>query len=209
MNISQIVNNSINSQSNNLPKTASQKTQEKSSTLAAENVDKFDKDSVNVNRNYQSSPDKAEFLAVQGYKGKSSLQIKNALIADYVNAAITGQAGNDFLGMIFKPRAFALEAFKAAEATSEKYDDYWGVEAVAERIFTFAKTLAGDRDDLFDLMKNSFLKGFNLASGAVKGRLPDISQKTKERVLEYFDAWEAEINARKNPPPAETETETE
>jgi hypothetical protein len=113
------------------------------------------------------------------------------------------QSGNSFLNAVFNPRPFALEAFNAAEATSKKHTDYWGVEAVAERLFTFAKTLAGDNDELFDTMKNAFLKGFNLASGAAKGRLPDISHQTKARVLELFDGWEKEIAARKNPAPTE------
>ena len=214
MNISQLVNNSVNAHANNLPKTASQKTQDKPTTLATDNVDKFDTNSVNVNRNYQHGTERAEHLNVQGYKGKSALQIKNGLMADYVNFTMGNQSGNSlsdifknnsFISSLYNPKSFAIAAFNAAEATSEKHADYWGVEAVAERIFTFAKTLAGDNDELFATMKNAFLKGFNLASGARKGSLPDISYQTKSKVLELFDEWEAEINAKKNPPPAESE----
>jgi hypothetical protein len=196
-----------NNNNNSIARTAQQKSQEKTTTLAAENVDKFDDDSVNANRNRQNSPERAGFINVQGYRGKSTLQMKNALVADFVNANMTNQSrshfGNSLLDSIFTPRSFALNAFNAAEATSSKHADYWGVEATAERIFTFAKTLAGDNDELFSTMKNAFLKGFNLAAGAARGRLPDISGQTKARVLELFDAWEAEIAARRNPAPVE------
>ena len=204
MNVSQIVNNSVNSQSNNLPKTASQKTQEKNSTLSTENVDKFDSSSVNVNRNYQSATHRTDSLNVQGYKGQSALQIKNSLMADYVSFLFKGQSGNNILDTMFNPKPFALDAFNAAEASSAKHADYWGVEAVAERLVTFAKTLAGNDEKMFATMKNAFLKGFSLAAGAVGGKLPDISHQTKARALELFDEWEAEINARKNPAAAES-----
>jgi hypothetical protein len=48
-------------------------------------------------------------------------------------------------------------------------------------------------------MKNAFLEGFRQASGARGGNLPSISFQTRDRVLEMFDQWESEINARKNP----------
>ena len=211
MTINSLAHNPPNAHNSNLPRTASEKTQEKATTLAADNVDKFDANAVNVNRNFQSSPERTDFLNVQGYKRMSAFQMKNSVVTDYVNSTITNQAGNGFWGDIvnndagFVPRPFAVEAFNAAEATSEKYDDYWGAEAAAERIFTFARILADDDDRLFSIMKNAFLKGFNLASGAANGKLPEISNLTKERTLEYFDEWEAEITARQTPPASDTE----
>jgi hypothetical protein len=208
MHINPLISNHAANHTGGQSKTAQQQTQEKANTtLAAENVDKFDKHSVNVNRNFNRAPDRSEFLNVQGYRGKSVIQMKNAVVADFVRHSLGQQPGNSFwssiLGDTFTPRPFAIDAFKAAEKSSEKHEDFWGVEAVAERIFTFAKTLAGDNDKLFDTMKNAFLKGFNQASSAAKGKLPDISHQTKARVLEMFDEWEKEIKSRNNPnPPA-------
>jgi hypothetical protein len=205
MEISSLVNNPSNAQNSytsNTPKTAADKSQQKATTMASENVDKFDESSVNVNRNFNNRSNRSEFN-VQGYGGKSVLQIKNALFADFVNFSVNQQSGNNIFGLTFNPKPFAVDAFNAAEATSSKHEDYWGVEATAERIFTFAKSLAGDNDEMFETMKNAFLKGFNLASKAAGGRLPSISHQTKARVLEMFDEWEAEINARRNPAPAE------
>jgi hypothetical protein len=210
MEVSSLINNTAQAYSasnTNVPKTASEKAQMKSSTLASENVDKFDNSTANFNRNFNQGTNRADFLNIQGHRGQSVIQMKNAIVADFVNFNIRNQLGRDFamnlINGIFKPSEFAVGAFNAAEATSSKHEDYWGVEAVAERIFTFAKSLAGDNDGMFQTMKNAFLKGFNLASGAAKGKLPDISHQTKARVLEMFDGWEAEIAARKNPAPAE------
>ena len=208
MTINTHVNTQLNAHNNNMPKTAAEKTQDKATTLAADNVDKFDGKSMNVNRNFKNAPEQTEEAVIRGYRAQSLVQLKNAAVADYVKHNMSQQAGVSFWKGIlenttFTPKAFALDAFNKAEATSEKHDDYWGVEATAERIFTFAKALAGDNDRLFDTMKNAFLKGFNLASSAANGKLPDISTQTKNRVLELFDGWKAEIDARANPAPVE------
>ncbi|MDR0197544.1 MAG: hypothetical protein LBI36_04920 [Oscillospiraceae bacterium] len=198
MNISKVIDASMMNHTNT-PKTAQQDTQKKSTTLAADNVDKFDANTAAYNANYNAAAAKTENLNVQAYKGGVK-QIKNALFQDYVNFSFGKQSGvsiNPFDNFNFNPSSFAVNAFKAAEDTSAKYEDYWGVDAVAERIFTFAKTLAGDNDELFDTMKNAFLKGFKLAEGSRGGKLPEISYQTKEKVLDYFDGWEEEINAKK------------
>lgn len=202
--INNVAHQPLNAHNNSLPRTAEEKTQDKVTTLASDNVDKFDGKYVNVNRNYNGGLNRTDETVVRGYKAQSALQMKNAVVADYVKSNMINQAGNGFWqGIIsnssFTPKPFALDAFKKAEATSEKYDDYWGVEATAERIFTFAKTLAGDDEKLFNTMKNAFLKGYSLASKATGDKLPDISSQTKARVLELFDEWEKEINAKNNP----------
>ncbi|MDR0223225.1 MAG: hypothetical protein LBI38_06830 [Oscillospiraceae bacterium] len=201
MNISKVIDTSMTNHAN-IPKTAQQDTQKKSTTLAADNVDKYDANTAAYNANYNAAANRTENLNVQAYKGGVK-QIKNALFQDYVNFNFGKQSGVSinrfFEDFSFNPSSFAVNAFNAAEATSEKHADYWSADAVAERIFTFAKTLAGENDELFSTMKNAFLKGFKLAEGSRggTGKLPDISYQTKEKVLSYFDDWEKEINGKK------------
>ncbi|MCL1902939.1 MAG: hypothetical protein FWF94_00790 [Oscillospiraceae bacterium] len=204
-----LINNQPNAHHSNLPKNAAEKTQEKANTLATDNVDKFDADSVNVNRNFQNAPGRTDEAAIRGYKGQSVIQMKNAVVADYVSQNFKKQSGVNFWKNIadntsYTPSAFALSAYNKAEATSKDYDDYWGVEATAQRLFTFAKSIAGNDEKMFETMKNAFLKGFNQALGTA-GKLPDISYQTKARTLELFDAWGAEIKSSKNPAPAPAE----
>ncbi|MCL2697838.1 MAG: hypothetical protein FWE74_07130 [Oscillospiraceae bacterium] len=197
------------------PKPASQETQKKGTTLAADNnIDKLEQKAdvtykpaytKGANRSENRSIDSEDFRA---RAGKSARQLKNDAVSSMVSAQVNGQINKSAVGKLnFGKTPDALNALRAAEATSAKHDDYWGVEATAERLFTFAKTLAGGDDSKFQTLKNAFLEGFRQAAGARGGNLPSISYQTRDRVLQMFDQWESEINAKKNGTPAPAETQ--
>ncbi len=71
-------------------------------------------------------------------------------------------------------------------------DGYWGVEQTANRILDFAKAVSGNDPSKIDMMIGAFKQGFEEAKKAFGGTLPDISQKTYDRVMEGFDAWRKE-----------------
>ncbi len=77
---------------------------------------------------------------------------------------------------------------KATEAISE--NGYWGVNKTAERLIDFAKTISGGDPSKIETLKNAFKEGFEQAKEAFGGTLPDISQKTYDKVMEGFDAWQ-------------------
>jgi hypothetical protein len=70
-------------------------------------------------------------------------------------------------------------------------DGELGVEKTANRIVDFAKALSGGDKSKIEALKNAVLEGFKEAE-KVLGKLPEISQKTYDRVLELFDEWENE-----------------
>ena len=72
----------------------------------------------------------------------------------------------------------------------------WGVDAVSDRILEFAQALTGGNPAMAELMRNAFEEGFAAAERAWGGELPEISQQTRERVLEGFRAWEDAANMR-------------
>lgn len=74
---------------------------------------------------------------------------------------------------------------KAQEAISE--DGYWGVKQTSDRILQFATSLAGDDLDALEEMKDAFIKGYKQAEEQWGGKLPEISQKTYDAVMEKFD----------------------
>lgn len=74
---------------------------------------------------------------------------------------------------------------KAQEDIAE--DGYWGVNQTSDRIIDFAQALAGDDSDALEKMKSAFEKGFKQAEKAWGGKLPDISQRTYDSVMEKFD----------------------
>ncbi len=73
-------------------------------------------------------------------------------------------------------------------------DGYWGVEQTAGRILDFAKALAGDDLDKLNEMKEAVEKGFKIAEDLWGGKLPDISGRTYDRVMQGFDEWEKSLN---------------
>lgn len=69
----------------------------------------------------------------------------------------------------------------------------WGVEAVSDRIVDFAKAVSGgDRSKLAELTA-AIDKGFKLASKALGGELPSISNQTYNRIMEKLDNWKNEL----------------
>lgn len=76
---------------------------------------------------------------------------------------------------------------KAQEEISE--EGYYGIENTAQRIFEFASALAGDDKDRMKLMQAAFAKGFEQAGKLWGSELPEISQKTSDRVNELFDNY--------------------
>ncbi|MDE6909193.1 MAG: hypothetical protein K2P44_01775 [Lachnospiraceae bacterium] len=75
---------------------------------------------------------------------------------------------------------------KAQEAISE--DGYWGVKQTSDRIVSFATALAGDDQKQLEKMRDAFLKGYEKAEKTWGGKLPEISKKTYDAVLEKFDS---------------------
>lgn len=74
---------------------------------------------------------------------------------------------------------------KAQEAISE--DGYWGVKQTSDRIVSFATALAGSDSKQLEKMRDAFLKGYEKAEKTWGGKLPEISKKTYDAVLEKFD----------------------
>lgn len=73
-------------------------------------------------------------------------------------------------------------------------DGYWGVEQTSERLFSFAKALAGEDKGKIDSMVDAFKKGYEQAKKKWGGELPEICQKTYDAFLEKVDAWKNEEN---------------
>ena len=96
---------------------------------------------------------------------------------------------------------FTVSADVKAQAQADIAEDgYWGVEQTSDRILEIAKALTGGDASKAEEMRAAFEKGFKAATGAWGSKLPDISQKTYQAVMDKFDDW---AGVKK----AETETE--
>lgn len=78
----------------------------------------------------------------------------------------------------------------AKEAAKEVADDgYWGVEQTSERLFSFAKALAGNDPAYADTMLEALQKGFDEATSAWGGELPELCKKTLEATQKKLNDW--------------------
>lgn len=88
---------------------------------------------------------------------------------------------------------FTVSAAAKAEAQKAIADDgYWGVNQTSDRILEFAKALSGDDPSKADELLAAFKKGYKMATGSWGSKLPDISSRTYDAVVEKFDAWKNE-----------------
>lgn len=85
---------------------------------------------------------------------------------------------------------FTVDAATKAQAQKDIAEDgYWGVEQTSDRILDFAKALSGNDPEKADLLLDAFKKGFEEATKTWGDKLPDISQRTYDAVVEKFDKW--------------------
>ena len=76
---------------------------------------------------------------------------------------------------------------KAQEMISEKGP--MGIEAVSDRIASFAINMSGENIEKLGELKELIQKGYDKAKEAFGGWLPEISEKTLARTFEKLDAW--------------------
>lgn len=180
------------------PKPAAQETEKKTTTLASDNTDKFvesettftpayTKKSAGKSHTNTASDNEAATVKVQ--KPQSFIQMKNSAFKAMVSDTIGKQSGL---------------AWNAIMADKTKMDDadYWGADATAQRIFDFAKNLAGDDDEMFQTLKDAVEEGFSQASKSFSKKtgqngLPSVCNDTYDKVMGMFDNWEKEIAASK------------
>jgi len=83
---------------------------------------------------------------------------------------------------------FTVSADVKAQAQKDIADDgYWGVDQTSSRIVDFAVALAGDDPKQLEKMRDAFKKGFDQATNTWGKKLPDISQRTYQAVMDKFD----------------------
>ena len=91
---------------------------------------------------------------------------------------------------------FTVSADVKAQAQADIAEDgYWGVKQTSDRIVDFAKALSGGDPEKADAMIEAFKKGFEEATKTWGDKLPDISQKTYDAVLEKMDAWKNQVES--------------
>ncbi len=88
-----------------------------------------------------------------------------------------------------------VDAETAAQAKSDIAEDgYWGVAQTSDRLVSFAMALTGGDPDKADEMIEAVKKGFEQATKAWGGELPDISKQTLDTTLKKLDDWKNSLS---------------
>lgn len=103
-----------------------------------------------------------------------------------------GQTFNDSTDIYALLREGKLEVDPETRAQAQRdiaEDGYWGVEQTSERLFSFAKALTGGDPSKAEAMIEAVKKGFEEATKAWGGELPEISKKTLDAAIRKMEAW--------------------
>ncbi len=94
---------------------------------------------------------------------------------------------NDIWGFLREGNFTVDPATKAQAQADIAEDGYWGVTQTSDRIIDFANALTGGDPSKIEDMREAFKKGYEQAQKTWGGKLPEISQKTYDAVMEKFD----------------------
>ena len=147
-------------------------------------------------------------------KIKAEAEMKTAQLRSLVEKMLLKQ-GEKFTTLadafdMIKDGTIEVDDETAAEAAKEVADDgYWGVEQTSERLFSFAKALAGNDPTKADSMLDALQKGFDEATKCWGGELPEICQKTLEAAQKKITDWRDGVTSEANTEAAVSENTTE
>ena len=125
-------------------------------------------------------------------KLKADAEARTQQLRSLVEKMMTGQANtygkaNDIWSFLREGNFTVDPATKLQAQEDISEDGYWGVKQTSDRIIDFANALTGGDPDKIEEMRSAFEKGFKQAEKTWGGKLPDISKRTYDAVLEGFD----------------------
>lgn len=142
----------------------------------------------------------AKYDAATIEKMKAEAEMKTAQLRSLVEKMLLKQ-GQKFTTLadafdMIKEGTIEVDDETAAEAAKEVADDgYWGVEQTSERLFSFAKALAGNDPTKADSMLEALQKGYDQAAKQWGGELPELCQKTLEAAQKKLADWRDGVTA--------------
>ena len=168
---------------------------EKKNTIAATDVLKAEGAAAEYTKSEATEKKPAaKYDAATIEKMKAEAEMKTAQLRSLVEKMLLKQ-GQKFTTLadafdMIKDGTIEVDDETAEEAAKEVADDgYWGVEQTSERLFSFAKALAGNDPTKADSMLDALQKGFDEATKCWGGELPEICQKTLEATQKKLTDW--------------------
>ncbi len=172
----------------------------KSTTATTTDTEKKTNTTTEAGAVYEPSKETATASAKKTYKPdtatiaklKADADARTEQLRSLVEKMMTKQGqtygkANDIWSVLSSGN-FNVDAATKAQAQADIADDgYWGVSQTSSRILDFATALTGGDPSKIEEMRNAFKKGYAQAEKTWGGKLPEISQKTYDAVMEGFD----------------------
>ncbi|MDF2906876.1 MAG: hypothetical protein K0R34_2197 [Herbinix sp.] len=95
----------------------------------------------------------------------------------------------DIYGLLREGKVQVDEATRLQAQKDVAEDGYWGVEQTADRMVEFAKAVSGGDTTKANILIDAVKKGFDEATKAWGGELPEISKKTIDSAISKLEAW--------------------
>ncbi len=136
-------------------------------------------------------------------KLKSDAEARVTQLQNIVQQLISKQAGSfsdatNIWNLLREGKVEVDPATRAQAQADIAEDGYWGVNQTSDRIIDFATALTGGDPSKIEDMREAFKKGYKQAEETWGGKLPEISQKTYDAVMEKFDKLLADAGMTTN-----------
>lgn len=188
---------SVNSVNNDYATTNYAATTNAATTAAKENTGSKDAEKTSEAKKQKTETYKPDMDKIN--QAKANMKGNISAFKQMVFAQAKGQGqvagkanGDNTLSNMLKGIA-GMTQEEAQAAVSE--DGEWGVDATANRILDFAKSLAGGDASKIETLRDAVNKGFAAAGKVWGSALPEISQQTLQKVMDGFDEWAKSANA--------------
>ena len=170
--------------------TAKNKTTENAATTTQESGAVYEKSDTAAAASTQKKTytSNAELVS----KMKADLEQRQQQLTDLVQQMLGKQSktygdANNIWQFLAKG-SYTVDPQTQAQAQADISEDgYWGVSQTSSRILDFASALTGGDPSKIEKMRDAFKKGYAQAEDTWGDKLPDISQKTYQAVMDGFD----------------------
>jgi hypothetical protein len=186
---SDLTNKSSKSQASN--QSATTKTSTSNNTSADINAEKqaavYEKSNENKSKKIYTQ-DTATIAQLKADSDRRAQQLRNLVEKMLLKQGETLKESDMY--QLLREGKVPVDAETAAQAKQDISEDgYWGISQTSDRLVSFAKALTGGDPSKADEMIEAVKKGFDQATKAWGGDLPEISQKTLDTTLQKLNDW--------------------
>ena len=127
-------------------------------------------------------------------KMKAELNSKNQQLQNLVDQLLSKQANKyTSFAQLFedvKNGKISVDPTTVAQAQKDIAEDgYWGADQTSDRLVSMAQALSGGDTEKADKMIAAIKKGYEQATNAWGGKLPDICQRTIDLATKKLESW--------------------